>query len=470
MKLTIRNVIEIVILSIIIIFAFAIKTTEPLFIILLLIWTFCMLYAARDIRNRAMLFAFLISFFIFLLGRDVVKQFLNYETEIFDKNAQNHAWMSFSVSLITLIFFYNLFEKRVTTENHNKLTATSEIYRLSVRQNSLLFYYISFLFAIISKIAISIYVSNSSFTDYYTGYSDYLRENTILYIMSKLEIMMPISWAVYLGTFPSKKEVRFPLFLYLVYMVVSLGTGQRSTAMLGLLFLTVYFLFRDRGFETWVTKKMVVLAIVSLPFLALFISFYELSRQGSSTGSLSLVNGIVKFFYDQGVTSTIVKRAYTFKSFIPKQIYTLEFAHSGILARLFDIPVYHGNNVEHALYGGSFTHSLSYIIMRPSYLAGRGTGSCYIAELYQDFSYPGIILGNAIYGYIIYKISDLRENNYISNGYKLFIIPFILWTPRGSFTHFISQTLSPITIATFILIYTLSLAMAFKYIRNLDKV
>ena len=27
------------------------------------------------------------------------------------------------------------------------------------------------------------------------------------------------------------------------------------------------------------------------------------------------------------------------------------------------------------------------------YLAGRGTGSSYIAELYQDFGYTGIILG-----------------------------------------------------------------------------
>lgn len=467
MKFTLRNIIEFTTMITIIILSVAIPSVDPLFSILLIIWTACMFYSLREIKKRAMLFAFLISFFIFLIGRDFVKQFLVYKVETLPRNSEVYTWISLIISLITLVLSFNFFSERLEGKDifKKQLTELGSLYKLSVRQNSLIFFYFSYIFAIISKIAVIIYVKNSSFTQYYIGYSDYLRNNFILYIMSKIEIIMPISWAIYLGTFPKKKEIKFPLFLYVVYLIISLGTGQRSTSMLGLLFLMIYFLFRDREGEVWITKKMVIIVLLSLPFLAFFISFYEVYRQGFRFTSNNIFEGMLKFFYDQGVTSTVVKKAYIYRDFIPDQIYTLEFMHTGILPRLFNIPVYHGNNVEHALYGGSFTHSLSYTIMINSYLSGRGAGSCYIAELFQDFSYPGIILGNIIYGYLIYKISDLSEYKYISNGYKLFIIPFILWAPRGSFTNFISQTLVPSTLITFLFIFTLSYAMIYRYIK-----
>lgn len=464
MRLTMRNIIECAIFAIILIFSLAMPDTDVIYVSLFMVWTGSVFYCLRDIHKRAMLFAFLITFFIFLLGRDFVKQFLSYELEPIERKAEVHVWISFLISLLSLVFSFNFFTERVKREDKKpkNLSIKSKIYKQAVRQNSLMFFYISYVFAIISKIAVIIYVYNSSFTQYYVGYSDYLKRNTLLYIISKIEIMMPISWAIYLGTFPKKRDIRLPLALYFIYLLLSLGTGQRSTSMLGLIFLLVYYLFRDRDEEVWISKKLMIAGLISLPFLALFISFYEMYRKGASLESISLIDGGLKFLYDQGVTSTIVKKAYIYKGFIPDQIYSLEFMHSGILARLFNIPVYHGNNVDHALYGGSFAHSLSYITMRNSYLAGMGTGSSYIAELYQDFSYPGIVLGNILYAYIIYKISDLDKNKYISNGYKLFIIPFILWAPRGSLTNFISQSLTPSTIAVFLVIFTFSYAMSYR--------
>lgn len=63
---------------------------------------------------------------------------------------------------------------------------------------------------------------------------------------------------------------------------------------------------------------------------------------------MNMAKGFIEFFYDQGVTSNVMKRAYIYKDQIPSnQIYVLEFLHSGILARLLGIPVYHGNNIEH---------------------------------------------------------------------------------------------------------------------------
>lgn len=197
--------------------------------------------------------------------------------------------------------------------------------------------------------------------------------------------------------------------------------------------------------------------ILILPFLAVFVSAYNIWREGGNASSLNFFEGILNFFYDQGVTGNVLKRAYMYKNQIPKQIYTLEFLHSGILARLFNIKVYHGNTVDHAMYGGSFTHTLGYTVMNSAYLAGRGTGSSYIAELYQDFGYTGIILGNILYSFLLARITKNEDNDsLLKKSIKFMIITQLLWAPRGSFTYFISQNLTPTTIATLLLVFGIS--------------
>lgn len=472
MRLKIKTLMLLLFTLLLLAISTVISSVDPIFAILLFIWFACIIYAYSNIKERAMLFAFLVSFFVFLLGRDLVQQYFSYKVESFSKDAEIHAWISFSISLIVICLGYHFFAKKnkKTIINKEQLIINSDdkIYKNSIRKISLIIFYISWIFSVIANVQISKYIANSSFLDYYTEYSEYLRGNIFLYIISKVELVMPVAWSVYLGTMPQKHKIRIPLIMYILYLIISLGTGQRSTAMLGLLSLFVYFLFRDKSKgETWISKKMIITIIIILPFLAVFISLYDLWREGISINSLDFGKGIMEFFYDQGVTSNIVKRAYTYENFIPKQIYTLEFMHSGILARIFNIPVYHGNTIEHALYGGSFTHSLAYTIMRSSYLSGRGTGSSYIAELYYDFGYIGIVLGNLLYSFIIYKISTIDKNHFMSNGYKIMIIPFILWAPRGSFTYFLSQSLSPIIIATFVLIFLGSYLLVYnKLLKN----
>lgn len=445
---------------------------HPLFVTLVSIWIICIVYAFDDLDNRGMLFSFFLCFFVFLIGRDFVKQYFKYGLETFYKDENIHAWMSYIISLVTILSGYILFTNDTTYDKEKKLIQHRDlnniIYKKNIRKISILIYYISILFAVITQIEIIKFVSKSSFTDYYVDYAYYLKNNSTLYFISKVESVMPVAWAVYLGTGPDKKDMRFPLTIYFIYLMITLGTGQRSKFMLGILTIFTYYTLRNQEGEIWVSKKMMFKIVLSLPFLAMFISLYDIWREGNPVESINFFESIIKFFYDQGVTSNIVKRAYTYKDIIPDQIYTLEFFHSGILARIFDIPVYHGNTIEHALYGGSFTHSLAYVVMESSYLSGRGTGSCYIAELYQDFGYLGVIIGNLIYSFIIAKLSNLSSTNYIRNGYKLFIMPYIFWAVRASFTYFLSQTLSPITIVTFLIIFITSKLMLKNNIKKIS--
>ena len=103
------------------------------------------------------------------------------------------------------------------------------------------------------------------------------------------------------------------------------------------------------------------------------------------------------------------------------------------------------------------THTLGYTVMNSAYLAGRGTGSSYIAELYQDFGYTGIILGNILYSFLLARITKNEDNDsLLKKSIKFMIITQLLWAPRGSFTYFISQNLTPTTIATLLLVFGIS--------------
>lgn len=82
-----------------------IVNVKPLYLFVLCCWLYLMFYAYSDIDNRGMLFAFLIAFFVFLLGRDFLQEFFKYKVENFDQKTQNHAWISSSISLLTIIIY-----------------------------------------------------------------------------------------------------------------------------------------------------------------------------------------------------------------------------------------------------------------------------------------------------------------------------------------------------------------------------
>jgi hypothetical protein len=134
-------------------------------------------------------------------------------------------------------------------------------------------------------------------------------------------------------------------------------------------------------------------------------------------------------------------------------MYTLEFLHSGIFARIFGYTVYYGNSYDRALYGGSLAHSMGYIVLGTKYLEGQGTGTSFLAEFYQDYGYFGAVLGTAIYAILISKIANVKKlcGNVWIRTIQLYLIQKILWAPRGSFADIISSLCSwPVLFALFI--------------------
>ena len=444
---------------------------DTLFAIALLLWLNVLVYALEDLGNRSMLFAFAISFFTFLMGRDMVQQLLSYKVEEFDIKTNHHLYLCIILSLVFLMCGYLCCKWRTRRFIVSHMNTVEKTHRMraadpAVKDVSKYLFYASWFFAIAYKLVIVRYVSVYGYSQYYVNFSNYLAGNTGLYIISKLEGMMPAALSIFSATLPSKKEYRIPVLMYAIYMVISLATGQRSYFILGILFFMVYFLYRNKRNpeEKWITKTMAAAAVAAVPLLAVLMTVLSSTRMGKNTQMTSVVDGVLSFLYDQGVTGNIVKRAYMYEDLIPKQIYSLEILHSGIFARLLGIPVYYGNSVEHALYGGSFTHSLAYVVLGPSYLEGIGTGSSYIAELFYEFGYIGVVIGNIVYGYIIAYINHpITKHNVFRMSVCFYFITQILWAPRASLTGFLSSLFAPITILTFLLVFGLANLLKDRY-------
>lgn len=105
---------------------------------------------------------------------------------------------------------YPLCSKRYKKKYQKK--KENKIYTLIAQKISRVVYYFSWIFAVTSKIVVGMFVSARGFTDYYTDYSEYLSGNSYLYIISKMELIMPVAWCIYLATLPSKNRLRFRLF------------------------------------------------------------------------------------------------------------------------------------------------------------------------------------------------------------------------------------------------------------------
>lgn len=439
-----------------------ITNSNVLFIMLFILWGNMMLYCTFKLGERVLLFAFGVAFFIFLLGRDSLEQLFNYESEtIFPEKINNHAYFSMICALVGIwgsYLYCNVPYSHSNNPNTNTLKY-SYLYKY-IRKYSKICFFITYPFALLINLVIGLFVMKYGYYSYYTDLSGIIAKSPILYLFSKIEIMMPASFSIYMSTLPSKKEFKVLSRPYIVYLLLTLTSGQRATFLLGLLLFFIFLIYMQeiRPGEKWFTKKYFKYIIIGIPLIAIGGSAYKTIRFGNEVSDFSMTESFCRFFYDQGVTSNIVKRAYEYETSIPKQEdpYVFEFLHSGIPARILGNEVYQGNNLDHAYKGGSFTHSLGYVIMGNGYLLGGGTGSSFIAELYYDFGYIGVLLGSCIYGFIFSTITNFRKTGVFGRSLLFIIVTQLLWAPRASFSGFLAFLFAPSTIGLLLFIFGLS--------------
>lgn len=440
--------------------------------LLVFTWVAMIFYCLNKLKERIALFCFGIVFFTFLMGRIGIEPFLNEQFVADSSEVSNHACLSMWLA-ITGVWFAVIFFSP-SSQHRNKLFKLSDKEKIRygyVRRFSLISFYVVYPFAIIVNLSIGYFVLKYGYAAKFTDMRVLVENSPIFYTISKIELLLPTSFSIFIATLPSKKDFLRILKPYIIYLVLTLCTGGRGDFILGILLIVIGMVFMQKVEPkiVWINKRTVkVLLFLGVPLIAVGGTLMNIVRFGESVDSASITDSFLYFFYDQGVSYTTITNAYIYEDYIPKQddFYTFEFLHSGLFARILGNEVYQGNNIEHATKGGSFTHALGYTIMGNAYLAGRGTGTSYVAELYYDFGYMGILLGSILYGYLFSLMNNLSKTGLFSRSLIFIVMTKLLWAPRGGYSMFLGFLFAPTTIILLIFVFSAAQISYVHYTKN----
>ncbi len=417
----------------------------------------------KDMENNVFMLAFLVSFFTFLLGSEAF-WLLGWADNkyLFPQDVNNHAYVSITISVMFLFLSYiltNAYLRKRYPITEKEIVLSRRI--LSIRRVSMFFYYGLLAFKIIINLSELIFVRTFGYSNLYTEYNF---QGPSFFI--KLADMCTLSFFVFIGTLPSKKECKIPVFLYLCVTGITIFTGRRNDLITTLLLLFIYYCMRNMmnsGNDVWISRKRIYVIVLLTPLLLSLLSTVSALRAGTQDNiAISYFKGVGDFFSQQGFSINIIKWGKSLEKSIPDRIYSLGqtyefFTTKNFVSRLlFDFKSFSGQTVERALEGHRFSYLLSYLVFPWSYEHGYGVGSCYIAETYHDFGYLGIALVNCIYGFLFANFNYKKYRGPVFMGISLLMMQSLLMAPRAYTDGFIGSVLDFSNLEILLLIWVIS--------------
>ena len=435
---------------------------NPWFVLDLCIWICMMISAYMDIEREFYKFAFGLTLFTFLMGREFLEQYSLHSIEKdFSSTANEHLSISLLYALLSFWIAFSIFNKKRRYLYRN-ISTNFHVRNIAIRRYSKALFYISLPFAFVSTIAMSLLVYTVGYQNSYIAVSTMYGNNLLLYVCDKIGIMMAPCFCIYAATQPSKRNLYKVGRWYLLYSFLTLFEGSRGTFLTNILVFGSVLAFMQimQPNERWFDKKKYLhWSIIGLPLVIVASVAIHIGRSGEKVTTMELRDSFTDFFYQQGVTGVNIKRAFEMQSVLPKPIsgyYTLKFLYTGIPARLLGNKVYSGHNESHALRGNSMDDALSYTVMGTAYIEGAGTGSSYIMEAYYDFGYIGIVIGSVLYAFLFSLLHLSSPSNIFGRSLTFIVCGELLWAPRAAFTDFLSNLFAPTILFSIVLIFFLA--------------
>lgn len=437
-----------------------------IFSIVLSIWIALLIYSLMDIKNNVGIFLFMVSFYVLLLGREVAHYFFGFSRHyIYSTTIDEKSYYLLIISLIGIFLGLKLAGKFNIEFNKNLIQDYNKFSKYT--RNIFLFCLFIAIFRTIERIQ---FVMSVGYVSSYT--MEYGEKFGFLVYFSAF---CNLALCMYLASIPPKKEVIKVFGVYEFYLLLTMFTGIRATMVIGNFVMIMYFVIRHRSERDWVSKRLINIGLIFLPLAFILLYLFDFIRTGRTIESQGLLHSIVDFFDQQGGSINNIKRDIYYKDSIADlNLVSFNSVHNALfenaLVRQFvDVKVYTNNSIETATMSNSLAHRLSYLVYGDWYLYGHGTGSSYIAELFHDFGYIGVLLGNIIYGFILKKVSQINFKNIFRDTILLVFCFSILYAPRNNFDGFITEVMtlhklvfSVILVLIYLLIYEKGYKIKFK--------
>ena len=211
-----------------------------------------------------------------------------------------------------------------------------------------------------------------------------------------------------------------------------------------------------------INKNSLIIFVILIPIIVVGLSTYNVTRNGNAIDNFNPFSSFGKFFIDQGGSVDIISYAQKYKGQLPNTNvnYTfgpfINYAKRGTIAKILrgDKNETDLSKEDVALYGNNLGATISYLAMKNRYLRGEGLGTEYIAELYIDYSYYGVIIYNFILGMLLTIIMKINYQNYIFMPFVMNLVESIIYLPRQFATAWIVNIMnvSNIVLILFILV------------------
>lgn len=431
--------------------------TQLASISVLLAWAFLMLINYS--RERVMLFAFSLTFFAFLLGEVFVNLFD--ETRLYSLHTESlmHTFVCLFISIWSIHLGSKIgLRYKISFGGTGLSTKTWGEYDTNYIRSACKVLF--FVFATCSlAIAIERFFMVRVLGSYTATFIDY--HSSLPSFISKLAGMTDMVFFLYLATLPDPKKSKMVFGYKLLISTVILLYGTRNTIVLTILIIALYCIFYEDAHNirySIISKRIYLFVVIALPAVFVFFDFIMSIRDGRAYSFDGIFTSLKNIVSSLGGSVNVITYGYEYHDALGDKLYSIgnikDFFTQNIFARvLFGAKQYGGNTVEKALYGNSFSNTLTYLVRRSSYLAGYGMGSCYIAELFHDFGYIGVVFINIIYGGILSQFTKLKAGNIIGNTVVLMATYNILLAPRGYADGFISCFINFSFLITLLLVF-----------------
>lgn len=291
---------------------------------------------------------------------------------------------------------------------------------------------------------------------YMALYTDYSQSGWV----QRARIISTTSFFIGLATRPKKRILYIYLILGIVNPLFEMMEGARSQFMMYVLFVIFYLYtlpnFKNGNSSQYNDKKRLYYLIFAGILISLFVIpalyTYGYTRVGREYEQSETIFGyIFDFFKGQSGSFAILGYAERYKGELPGICYSFGTIIDRIVGNN-----YVANTVDAAVKTNQFGAAITYAIKPYSYLHGVGLGSSYIAEVFYDFGYIGVIIVNFLIGGVLNKLSNWNQNSIFKQSIMYILFYYMLTIPRSSLMNPIVQLISISTIMTIVTVFGFS--------------
>jgi oligosaccharide repeat unit polymerase len=371
---------------------------------------------------------FLILSFLFNLSRLFLELVSDYEIKYTDLFSRIILSNSTEVSLVLLLINVILFSflSFLIFYKSGKIKLYKSLSLQFIGKYIIILLFIPLIYIYIKEF---IFVLNNGYLVVFNGE---LAQNS-----SFLSVVIPriiaIGYFIFLSSVPKEDEFKKISYIYLIILFMNALKGQRGEFLLYILFMIWYYhIIYNKKFN-------IMKGIKLLSFIFAFSTLLIMIRNDSEIDYLMIpyeflrLNGI-----SINVSAYVIELGDNIES---KGISYLFSPISDYFYRIFiDRNIfYDGPTIELLNVSNNLSNHLIYQINDTAYFLGNGTGSSYLAELY-DFSgvfFSGIVM------FILTTFTIKIEEYALKIRYILFIAPVLImhyiYMPRSSFFKFIDE-------------------------------